>query len=83
MQNNEMARPSAEDRDETVTRGSCSLCCTCRLLYLGQLPWMGLQGGLRRERRAEAFEAFQGCERATAGLNAFKSTWPWCLAAGV
>ena len=44
---------------------------------------MGLRGArLALERPAEAFEAFQGFEgRQTAGLNAFKSTWPWSLAA--
>jgi len=50
-----------------------------------ELPWMGLRGArLALERPAEAFEALQGFEgKQTAGLNAFKSTWPWSLAAGV
>ena len=47
-----------------------------------ELPWMGLRGArLALERRVEAFEGFEGGQ--TAGLNTFKSTWPWCLAAGV
>ena len=42
--------------------------------------------GVRRarlalERPAEAFKGFEAGQ--TAGLNTFKSTWPWCLAAGV
>ena len=46
---------------------------------------MGLRGArLALERPAEAFEALQGFEgKQTAGLNAFQSTWPWSLAAGV
>ena len=46
---------------------------------------MGLRGArLALERPAEAFKAFQGFEGGqTAGLNAFKSTWPWYLAAAV
>ena len=43
---------------------------------------MGLRGAsLALERPAEAFKGFEGGQ--TAGLNTFKSTWPWCLAAGV
>ena len=46
---------------------------------------MGLRGArLALERPAEAFKAFQGFEAGqTAGLNTFKSTWPWYLAAAV
>ena len=46
---------------------------------------MGLRGArLALERPAEGFKAFKGFEAGqTAGLNTFKSTWPWCLAAGV
>ena len=47
-----------------------------------ELPWMGLRGArLALERPAEAFKGFEGGH--TAALNTFKSTWPWCLAAGV
>ena len=44
---------------------------------------MGLRGArLALERPAEGFKAFKGFEAGqTAGLNTFKSTWPWCLAA--
>ena len=50
-----------------------------------ELLWMGLRGArLALERPAEGFKAFKGFEAGqTAGLNTFKSTWPWCLAAGV
>ena len=56
-----------------------------RWCFAKELPWMGLRGArLALERPAEAFKAFQGFEAGqTAGLNTFKSTWPWYLAAAV